>query len=267
MAEAIVITSGKGGVGKSTTTANLGVALAALGKKVILVDTDIGLRNLDVVLGLEDSIVYDIVDVINDESLYEKALLTDSRHPGLMFLPAAQTCDKTAVNGEQMKKLCDRLKQDADYVIIDCPAGIEQGFKNAVAGADKAIVVTIAEKAAIRDADRIIDLLNENGIEDVKFVINRIRPNLIKHGYMMNVDDAIDALCVPVVGVIPEDTNIIIAADKSECVAEMKNSVAGCAYRNIARRLTGERVPIMDMVDEDKFFVKLKKLFSKKADI
>lgn len=263
MAQAIVVTSGKGGVGKSTTTANLGVALAALGKKVILVDTDIGLRNLDVVLGLEDTVVYDIVDVIGDESLYEKALLSDSRHPGLKLLPAAQTCDKTAINEDQMKKLCQRLKKDADYVLIDCPAGIEQGFRNAVAGADKALVVTMAEKAAIRDADRIIDLLGEYGIEDVKFIINRIRPNLIKHGYMMNVDDAIDALCVPVVGVVPEDTKIIIASEQSESVAEMGNSQAGCAYRNIAKRLTGVPVPIMEMQDEDKFFIKLKRLFSK----
>ena len=146
MAEAIVITSGKGGVGKSTTTANVGIALAKMGKKVILVDTDIGLRNLDVILGMENSIVYDIVDVIRDESLYEKALLTDSRRPNLKFLAAAQTCDKTAINEEDMKSLCKRLKKDADYVLIDCPAGIEQGFRNAVAGADKALVVTMAEK-------------------------------------------------------------------------------------------------------------------------
>lgn len=263
MSEAIVVTSGKGGVGKSTTTANLGVALASMGKKVILVDTDIGLRNLDVVLGMEDNIVYDIVDVINNEELYEKALVKDNRNPSLMLMPAAQTCDKTAINEEQMKKLCERLKQDADFVLIDCPAGIEQGFKNAVAGADRALVVTTAEKAAIRDADRIIDLLEERGIDDVKFIINRIRPNLIKHGYMMNVDDVIDSLCVPVVGVVPDDTKIIIAANSGECVARMDDSEAGCAYRNIAKRLVGEHVPIMEMKDEDKFIVKLKKLFKK----
>jgi len=263
MSEAIVITSGKGGVGKTTTTANLGVALAALGKKVILVDTDIGLRNLDVVLGVENDIVYDIVDVINDETLYEKALISDSRYPGLMLLPAGQTCDKTAVNEEQMKALCQRLKKDADFVLIDCPAGIEQGFKNAVAGADKAIVVTMAEKAAVRDADRIIDLLSEYGVDDIRFVINRIRPNLIKSGYMMNVDDAMDALGVPVIGVIPDDVDIIIASGNNETVAGRERSAAGNAYRNIAKRLTGVSVPIMEMKDEDKFFVKLKKLFSK----
>ena len=264
MAEAIVITSGKGGVGKSTTTANVGVALAALGKKVILVDTDLGLRNLDVILGLEDSIVYDIVDVIRDESLYDKALLEDSARPNLKFLAAAQTCDKSAINEEDMRKLCKRLKEDADYVLIDCPAGIEQGFRNAVAGADKALVVTMAEKSAIRDADRIIDLLSEQGIDDVKFIINRIHPNLIKHGYMMNVDDAIDALGVQVVGIVPDDTDVIIAASRNETVAEMNSSIAGKAYRNIAERLTGKHVPIMEMPDEDKFFRKLKKLFSKK---
>lgn len=264
MAETIVVTSGKGGVGKSTTTANVGIALAALGKKVILVDTDIGLRNLDVILGVEDSIVYDIVDVIRDESLYDKALLEDSRYPGLKFLAAAQTCDKTAICEEDMIKLCERLKKDADYVLIDCPAGIEQGFRNAVAGADKALVITMAEKSAIRDADRIIDLLSEHGIDDVRFIINRIHPNLIKHGYMMNVDDAIDALGVQVVGIVPDDTEIIIAASRNENVAQVEHSLAGKAYRNIAERLTGKHVPIMEMPDEDKFFRKLKKLFSKK---
>ncbi len=264
MAETIVITSGKGGVGKSTTTANVGIALAALGKKVILVDTDIGLRNLDVILGLEDSIVYDIVDVIRDESLYDMALLEDSRRPNLKFLAAAQTCDKTAINEEDMRRLCERLKKDADFVLIDCPAGIEQGFRNAVAGADKALVITMAEKSAIRDADRIIDLLAEQGISEVKFVINRIHPNLIKHGYMMNVDDAIDALGVQVIGVVPDDTDVIIAASRNETVAELPSSLAGTAYRNIAKRLTGRHVPIMEMPDDDKFFRKLKKLFSKK---
>ena len=264
MAEAIVITSGKGGVGKSTTTANVGIALAKMGKKVILVDTDIGLRNLDVILGMENSIVYDIVDVIRDESLYEKALLTDSRRPNLKFLAAAQTCDKTSINEEDMKSLCKRLKKDADYVLIDCPAGIEQGFRNAVAGADKALVVTMAEKSAIRDADRIIDLLNEQGIEDVRFVINRIHPNLIKHGYMMTIDDAIDALGVQVIGVVPDDVDIIIAASQDKTAVDMPSSVAGKAYRNIAGRLMGKHIPTMEMVDEDKFFCKLRKLFSKK---
>ncbi|MDO4744788.1 MAG: septum site-determining protein MinD [Clostridia bacterium] len=264
MGEAIVITSGKGGVGKSTTTANVGIALADLGKKVILVDTDIGLRNLDVILGMENSIVYDIVDVIKDESLYEKALLCDPQRPNLKFLAAAQTCDKTAINEDDMLKLCQRLKKDADFVLIDCPAGIEQGFKNAVAGADKALVITMAEKAAIRDADRIIDLLAERGVDDVKFIINRIRPNLIKHGYMMNIDDAIDALCVQVIGIIPDDVDVIIAAGDSVNVVDMDSSVAGMAYRNIAKRLTGRHVPIMEMPDDDKFFRKLRKLFSKK---
>ena len=263
MAEAIVITSGKGGVGKSTTTANVGIALSELGKKVILVDTDIGLRNLDVILGMENNIVYDIVDVIKDESLFDKALLEDPSRPNLKFLAAAQTCDKTAINEKDMKKLCKRLKEEADYVLIDCPAGIEQGFKNAVAGADKALVVTMAEKSAIRDADRIIDLLGAQGVEDVKFVINRIHPNLIKHGYMMNIDDAIDALGVQVIGIVPDDTDIIIAASKEKTAVDLPSSIAGKAYRNIAERITGKHVPIMEMPDEDKFFRKLKKLFSR----
>lgn len=264
MGEAIVITSGKGGVGKSTTAANVGIALAELGKRVILVDTDIGLRNLDVILGVEDSIAYDIVDVIKNPELYDKALLEEARRPNLKFLAAAQTCDKTAINEDDMRKLCERLRKDADFVLIDCPAGIEQGFKNAVAGADKALVITMAEKSAIRDADRIIDLLAELGVDDVKFIINRIHPNLIKHGFMMNVDDAIDALGVQVVGVVPDDTDVIISASRNETVAEMKQSLAGQAYCNIAERLLGRHVPIMQMPDDDKFFRKLKKLFSKK---
>lgn len=263
MAEVIVVTSGKGGVGKTTTTANLGIALASLDKKVVVVDTDIGLRNLDVVLGVENSIVYDLVDVIKNEELYDRAILADDKHPGLSILPAAQTCDKTAINEEDMIKLCNRLKEDFDYVLIDCPAGIEHGFRSAVAGADKAIIVTMAEKTAIRDADRIIDLISDMGVGDIKFIMNRVRPNLIKNGYMMNVDDAMDVLGIPVLGIVPDDTDIIIAAGKNISVADMPKSLAGTAYKNIAKRIMGYLVPIMEMPDDNKFSRKLKKLFSK----
>ena len=191
MGEALVITSGKGGVGKTTTSANLGTALALLGKKVCLVDTDIGLRNLDVVMGLENRIIYDLVDVIQERCKVHQALVKDKRFDGLLYLlPAAQTSDKLAITAEQMQKLITELKQDYDYIIIDCPAGIEQGFKNAVAGADKAIVVTTPERTAVRDADRIIGLLEkEEHIESPKLVINRIRGHMMDNGDMLDIDE------------------------------------------------------------------------------
>ncbi len=186
MSQVIVITSGKGGVGKTTTTANLGVGLAQAGKKVVLIDTDIGLRNLDVVLGLENRIVYDLVDVVTGVCTPKQAAIKDKRYDGLFLIPAAQTKDKDAVSVEQMKELCEKLKKDYDFVIIDCPAGIEQGFKNAIAGADKALVVTTPEVSAVRDADRIIGLLEANEIEDHYLVINRIRPDMVKRGDMLS---------------------------------------------------------------------------------
>ena len=186
MSEVIVITSGKGGVGKTTTAANIGIGLAQLGKKVVMVDTDIGLRNLDVVLGLENRIVYNLVDVVEGNCRMKQALIRDKRYEQLYLLPSAQTRDKTSVTPEQMKKLCDELKQSFDFVLLDCPAGIEQGFANAVAGANKAIVVTTPEVSAIRDADRIIGLLEAQDLRDISLVINRIRPDMVKRGEMMS---------------------------------------------------------------------------------
>ena len=199
MGEVIVITSGKGGVGKTTTTANLGASLAIAGKKVVLVDTDIGLRNLDVVMGLENRIVYDLVDVIEEKCKLRQALIKDKRFEELFLLPAAQTRDKTAINEEQMKELTEKLKEEFDYVLIDCPAGIEQGFKNAVAGADRAIVVTTAEISAIRDADRIIGLLESSEIKNPELIINRLRPNMVKKGEMMDVEDIVDLLSIDLI--------------------------------------------------------------------
>ena len=207
MGEVIVVTSGKGGVGKTTTTANLGSALALAGKRVALVDTDIGLRNLDVVMGLENRIVYDIVDVVEERCKLRQALIKDKRFNELFLLPAAQTRDKSAINEEQMIDLTKRLKAEFDYVLIDCPAGIEQGFKNAIAGADRALVVTTAEISAIRDADRIIGLLGpKEEITSTKLLLNRVRPSLIKTNEMMSVDDVAEILEIPLVGIIPEDT-------------------------------------------------------------
>jgi len=260
MGEVIVITSGKGGVGKTTTTANIGTGLAASGLKVVLVDTDIGLRNLDVVLGLENRIVYDIVDVTHGNCRLKQALIKDKRFEGLHLLPAAQTKDKTAVTPDQIRELCAQLKKEFDYVIIDCPAGIEQGFKNAIAGAEKAIVVTTPEVSAVRDADRIIGLLEAAELHSPKLIVNRLRPLMVKRGDMMSIDDIIDILAIDLLGVVPEDEMIVITTNKGEPAVLDSNSHAGQAYRNMARRITGEDVPLMDLEAETGIMHKLKKL-------
>lgn len=260
MGEVIVITSGKGGVGKTTTTANIGTGLAALGYKVVLVDTDIGLRNLDVVLGLENRIVYDIVDVAQGNCRLKQALIKDKRFEGLHLLPAAQTKDKTAVTTDQMKELCAELKKEFDYVVIDCPAGIEQGFKNAIAGAERAIVVTTPEVSAVRDADRIIGLLEAAELHAPKLIVNRLRPKMVKKGDMMGIDDMIDILAIGLIGVVPEDEQIVVSTNRGEPAVLDNNSRAGQAYRNITRRLTGEEVPFMNLEDDSGIMNKLKKL-------
>lgn len=244
MGEVIVITSGKGGVGKTTTTANLGAALALKGKKVVLVDTDIGLRNLDVVMGLENRIVYDIVDVVEQKCKLRQALIKDKRYTDLFLLPAAQTRDKSAVNEEQMKELTKTLKEEFDYILIDCPAGIEQGFKNAISGADRALVVTNAEISSIRDADRIIGLLEASEIKNPELVINRLRPEMIKKGEMMDVEDILDLLSIDLIGVVPEDEIIITQTNKGEPAVSNKKAPSGKAYIEIARRILGENVEV-----------------------
>lgn len=259
MGEVIVITSGKGGVGKTTTTANIGTGLAALGYKVVLVDTDIGLRNLDVVLGLENRIVYDIVDVVQGNCRLKQSLIKDKRFEGLHLLPAAQTKDKTAVTTDQMKELCSELKKEFDYVIIDCPAGIEQGFKNAIAGAERAIVVTTPEVSAVRDADRIIGLLEAAELHAPKLVVNRLRPKMVKKGDMMGIDDMIDILAIGLIGVVPEDEHIVVSTNRGEPAVLDNNSRAGQAYRNITRRITGEDVPFINLDDDGGIVNKLKK--------
>lgn len=244
MGEVIVITSGKGGVGKTTTTANLGSALAMRGKKVVLLDTDIGLRNLDVVMGLENRIVYDIVDVIEEKCKLRQALIKDKRFTDLFLLPAAQTRDKDAINEDEMIRLTQRLKEEFDYIIVDCPAGIEQGFKNAISGADRAIVVTNAEISSIRDADRIIGLLEASNIRNPELIINRIRPDMVKRGEMMDVEDILDLLSIDLIGVVPEDENIITQTNKGEPAVANKKAASGKAYIEIARRILGENVEI-----------------------
>ncbi|MGE5613382.1 MAG: septum site-determining protein MinD [Bacillota bacterium] len=266
MSEVIVITSGKGGVGKTTTTANIGTGLALAGQKVVLVDTDIGLRNLDVVMGLENRIVYDLVDVVEGFCRLKQALIKDKRYDGLFLLPAAQTRDKTAVNPQQMMKLCQELKEEFDYVLIDCPAGIEQGFKNAIAGADKAIVVTTPEVSAVRDADRIIGLLEANEIRNPKLIINRLRFDMVRRGDMMSIDDIIDILAIGLIGVVPDDEKIVVSSNRGEPAISDEKSIAGRAYRNIVRRIKGEDVPFLSFDEDQGFMVKLKKLFGLKAN-
>lgn len=247
----IVITSGKGGVGKTTTTANLGTALAMTDSKVVMIDTDIGLRNLDVVLGLENRIVFDIVDVINGNCKLKQALIKDKRFDGLYLLPAAQTKDKTAITPHQMKNLTNELRKDFDFILVDCPAGIEQGFRNAIAGADDAIVVCTPEVSSVRDADRIIGLLEASGLKNARLIINRLRGKMVKRGDMMDIDDIIDILSIDLLGVVPEDESIVVSTNRGEPAVLETASRAGGAYRRVARRLMGEKVPMYSLEDDN----------------
>ena len=260
MGEVIVVTSGKGGVGKTTTVANIGTGLAMLDKRTVVVDTDIGLRNLDVVLGLENRIVYNMVDVIEGNCRLKQALIKDKRCPELSLLPSAQTRDKSAVTPEQMIKLTDDLREEFDYVLLDCPAGIEQGFKNAVAGADRALVVTTPEVSAIRDADRIIGLLESGGIRDIRLIINRLRPEMIAKGDMMSVEDVLEILAVDLIGAILDDEQIVISTNQGEPLSG-KNSQAEEEYRNICRRLIGEDVPYTTVRRKSSVFQRLGSIF------
>lgn len=265
MSEVIVVTSGKGGVGKTTTSANVGTGLAKMGKRVVLIDTDIGLRNLDVVMGLENRIVYNLVDVIEGNCRVKQAMIKDKRHPNLYLLPSAQTRDKTSVQPEQMKKLTDELREEFDYIILDCPAGIEQGFKNAIAGADRALVVTTPEVSAIRDADRIIGLLDANNCKRMNLVINRLRIDLIRKGDMMSVDDVTDILAIDLIGTVPDDENIIISTNQGEPLVGSAHP-AGQAYMNIARRITGEVVPYIDFYNTG-IFARFSALFRTRCKV
>ncbi len=262
MSEVIVVTSGKGGVGKTTTSANVGTGLAKLNKKVVLIDTDIGLRNLDVVMGLENRIVYNLVDVIEGNCRIKQALIKDKRYPNLYLLPSAQTKDKTSVTPEQMQKLTDELREEFDYIILDCPAGIEQGFKNAIAGADRALVVTTPEVSAIRDADRIIGLLEANEIKRTDLIVNRIRMDMVKKGDMMSIDDVVDILSINLIGAVPDDENIVISTNQGEPLVGSE-AMAGQAYMNICKRIVGEEVPLLDLSGKSSFWSKLAGIFKK----
>lgn len=263
MSEVIVVTSGKGGVGKTTTTANVGTGLAKLGKSVILIDADIGLRNLDVVMGLENRIVYNLVDVIEGNCRVKQAAIKDKKVGNLYLLPSAQTRDKNSVSPEQMKKLTEELKNKFDYILLDCPAGIEQGFKNAIAGADRALVITTPEVSAIRDADRIIGLLEANNIKKTELIVNRLRMDMVRRGDMMSIEDVVDILAIDIIGAVPDDENIVISTNHGEPIVG-SDCMSGKAYMNICKRVIGEEVPFLNLDNQKSgFLAKITGLFRK----
>jgi septum site-determining protein MinD len=263
LGRAIVITSGKGGVGKTTTTANVGTALAALGKRVVLVDADVGLRNLDIVMGLENRVRYHLLDVIEGNVELDEALVRDKRSENLYLLAAAQAREKEDVDTEEMANLMEELRERFDYVLIDCPAGIEMGFRNAVAGAQHAIIVCTPEVSAVRDADRVVGLL-PNGWSP-ELIVNRLRPALVKKGKMLSVDDVNAILRLPLLGVIPDEPGVIVSTNKGEPIA-LEDTAIGAAYRAIAARIAGEDTSeASTTTPEPGFFTKLGALFGGRA--
>ncbi len=263
MGKAFVITSGKGGVGKTTAVANIGTGLAMKGYSVALVDTDIGLRNLDLLLGLENRIVYNIVDVAEKKCQLKQALIRDKRLNNLYLLPAAQTREKDAINRDQMIEIIENLRPSFDYILIDCPAGIEQGFKNAIAGADYAIVITTPEVAAVRDADRVIGLLEANGFRDPVLIINRVRPEMVKKGNMLGIEDVLEILAIKLLGIVPEDEEIIISINKGEPIIFNNNkSKAGIAFSLIVDSILGEKVDWNNVFTEPTLIDRLRKFFN-----
>jgi septum site-determining protein MinD len=256
-AKIVTITSGKGGVGKTTITANLGAALAASGQKVVCIDADIGLRNLDVILGLENRIVYDLVDVVEGRCRLRQAMIRDKHNKGLYLIPAAQTRDKTAVSPSDMVRLCDELRQEQDWVIIDSPAGIERGFRNAIAPADKVFVVTNPEVSAVRDADRIIGLIEAEEKGPAELIINRLNYKMVQRGDMISTEDIVDLLAIDLIGIIPEDEKVIISTNRGSPIALDGKSLAGQAFRNVTQRMMGNKVPFMDLSKQGGVFKRI----------
>jgi septum site-determining protein MinD len=263
-AQVITLTSGKGGVGKTTAVANLAVALASSGSKVVCIDGDIGLRNLDVILGLENRIVYDIVDVIEGRCRLKQAMIRDKKLTDLYLIPAAQTRDKNAVSASDMIRLVKDLRNECEYVLIDSPAGIERGFRNAIAGADRVVVVTNPEISAVRDADRVIGILEAEGKGPASLIINRLNPTLVKNKDMLSPEDVLDLLAIDLIGIVPEDENVLVGSNRGAPVALDQKSRAGQAFRNIARRLKGETVPFIDWESQGGFWERIQRLTGRK---
>jgi septum site-determining protein MinD len=260
-AKVITITSGKGGVGKTTVTANLAAALAAEGAKVVCIDADIGLRNLDVVLGLENRIVYDLVDAVEGRCRLRQAMIRDKRLPELFLIPAAQTRDKSAVTPSDMVRLCDEIRGEFDWILIDSPAGIERGFRNAIAPADIVIVITNPEVAAVRDADRIIGLIEAEEKGPARLIINRIKQEMVKRGEMLTTDDVLELLAVNLIGIVPDDENVVTSTNRGIPIAIDGRSKAGQAFRNIAKRIRGEQIPFLDLYERGGLLGKLSRVF------
>ncbi|HLU08593.1 MAG TPA: septum site-determining protein MinD [Oceanobacillus sp.] len=261
-AKVVTVTSGKGGVGKTTTTANIGVALAKLNQRVTLIDADIGLRNLDIVMGLENRIVYDLVDVVEGRCKLRQAMIKHKQLPELYLIPAAQTRDKTAVSPADMIQLTDQLRQEMDFILIDCPAGIERGFRNAIAPADEVLIVTNPEVSAVRDADRIIGLLEAENKGPAKLILNRVKSEMVRKGEMMSAEDVTDILAIKLIGIVPEDDSVVSSSNAGTPLSLADNSRAAVAFRNIARRLMGENVPFMPLDDSPNFLKRISRLFA-----
>ena len=263
MSRIIVVTSGKGGVGKTTVSSNLGAALAKLNNKVALVDADFGLRNLDLLLGLEERVVYTAIDILAGECRLAQALVKHKSLNGLVLLPAAQNRNKESVSPDQMKKIIDALAKGYDYIIVDSPAGIELGFRNAIVAAKEALIVTTPEVAAVRDADRVIGLLEAEGVNNIHLIVNRVKPKMVQDNKMMSVEDVLELLGVPLIGVIPDDEKVIVATNKGEpLVINESESIPGMTFLNIAKRLAGEKVPFIDLMNlNENLISRLRRIF------
>lgn len=259
-ATVLTISSGKGGVGKTTTTANLAVALALGGQRVVCIDGDIGLRNLDVILGLENRIVYDLVDVVEGRCRLRQAMIRDKRLPELYLIPAAQTRDKSAVSPSDMVRLCEELRSEADWILIDSPAGIERGFRNALAPADIVLVVTNPEISAVRDADRVVGLVEAEEKGPARLILNRVNPVMVKRGDMLSAEDVVELLAIELIGIVPDDEGVLVSSNRGQPVAFDSKSRAGIAFQNIARRLKGDEVPFLNLDENNGFFSRLGRL-------
>ncbi len=265
-ARVITITSGKGGVGKTTVTANLGVALALMGQRVVCLDADIGLRNLDMILGLENRIVYDVVDVVEGRCKLRQALIKDKRLPELHLLPAAQTRDKSAVKPEDLVRVCEDMKPDLDFILVDSAAGIEEGFRTAMAPADEVLIVTNPEISAVRDADRVVGLVEASEKGPARLVVNRLKPEMVSRGDMLDTADVLDILAIELVGIVPEDETVLVSTNRGNPVVLNDHSMAGLAFRNIARRLMGEDVPFLTFRESSNIFERLFRIIRPSSD-